>query len=86
MKCDSCQMVAINGVPCHETGCPNAGKVYRDGEWIKQHECRECGTKHDDADDAAMCCMANEEDDEFRESEKRWRDEFDHFEPGDEEV
>ena len=56
MHCDSCQMVAINGVPCHETGCPNAGKVYRDGEWIKQHECPECGSKYDHALDASLCC------------------------------
>jgi nitrogenase subunit NifH len=22
--CDQCQLVRINGVVCHETGCPNA--------------------------------------------------------------
>lgn len=22
IRCDSCQMVSINGMACHETGCP----------------------------------------------------------------
>lgn len=26
MKCDQCEMLSINGVACHETGCPNADK------------------------------------------------------------
>ena len=24
MKCDQCELLVINGVVCHETGCPNA--------------------------------------------------------------
>lgn len=31
VKCSQCQAVAINGMPCHETGCPN-----------ELHECRGC--------------------------------------------
>lgn len=27
MICDSCEVVRINGILCHETGCPNAKKV-----------------------------------------------------------
>lgn len=36
MFCDSCELLRINGVVCHETGCPDA--------W-KDHEiaCRVCG-------------------------------------------
>lgn len=30
-KCSQCQAAVINGVACHETGCPNA-----------RHECRGC--------------------------------------------
>jgi hypothetical protein len=30
-KCSSCQVAAINGVACHETGCPNT-----------TYECSEC--------------------------------------------
>jgi len=28
----------IQGVYCHETGCPNTGKVKRDNEWIMPEE------------------------------------------------
>lgn len=24
VSCDQCQLVVINGIPCHEHGCPNA--------------------------------------------------------------
>lgn len=43
MKCDQCQMLSINGVPCHEIGCPNMGAKWIDGEWVKFYECRDCG-------------------------------------------
>jgi hypothetical protein len=34
--CKSCEMIAINGVPCHEPGCPDA--------WLASvRECKECG-------------------------------------------
>jgi hypothetical protein len=36
MKCDQCDMVAIQGIPCHETGCPNAWKD-------QKRTCVECG-------------------------------------------
>lgn len=32
--CSQCAALAINGVACHETGCPNA-----------THECRGCSTQ-----------------------------------------
>lgn len=31
VRCSQCAAVSINGVPCHETGCPNA-----------RGECAEC--------------------------------------------
>jgi hypothetical protein len=31
IKCNACKSTAINGIPCHETGCPNA-----------RHECNGC--------------------------------------------
>lgn len=43
MRCDQCEMVSINGVPCHERGCPNTNARYDDGEWTPQTKCRECG-------------------------------------------
>lgn len=35
MKCNQCDSLYINGVFCHETGCPNTNKVYNkeEGEW-----------------------------------------------------
>jgi hypothetical protein len=35
LKCDQCQMLSINGIACHETGCPNMRKAWVDGEWVK---------------------------------------------------
>jgi len=34
--CDSCQMLSINGIPCHEIGCPDAWKT-------RLVNCFECG-------------------------------------------
>ena len=58
MRCDQCEACMINGVFCHETGCPNSSKRYdADSDtWIKQRKCFECGYTVD-ADD--LCC--NEE-------------------------
>ena len=60
MHCDQCEMLSINGVACHETGCPNSRDPRYDAEnetWIKTRECFECGCTVD-ADDP--CCSANE--------------------------
>jgi hypothetical protein len=35
--CDSCEVLTINGTPCHETGCPDAWRDYT-------RECKECGS------------------------------------------
>ena len=35
-RCNSCEALMINGVYCHETGCPDAWKSYT-------RECFECG-------------------------------------------
>ena len=43
-KCDSCDSTTINGIYCHEAGCPNSKKVYLEGEWVKVIECSECGS------------------------------------------
>jgi hypothetical protein len=51
----------IQGVFCHETGCPNTKSRYdaESGEWVKQRKCFECGCTVD-ADD--LCCNAEVED------------------------
>ena len=39
-KCDQCDSAYINGVYCHEHGCPNRGKVYdhENQEWVDPEE------------------------------------------------
>lgn len=34
--CNSCEVLNINGVNCHETGCPEAWKVLHLCEWCGQ--------------------------------------------------
>ena len=34
--CDSCNVISINGMNCHETGCPDSWRDY-------EGECVECG-------------------------------------------
>ena len=45
ITCDQCSAARINGVFCHEGGCPNARKTWdaERGQWIRYVECRECG-------------------------------------------
>ena len=43
MTCDQCQSARINGVFCHERGCPNQGKFWEDGAWVQYYECFDCG-------------------------------------------
>lgn len=55
--CHSCQAAAINGIPCHETGCPDAWRDY-------DRDCRECGCPfRPETSDRAVCddCIANAE-------------------------
>ena len=37
-SCDQCEALMINGVYCHEQGCPNTNKIKQDGEWITPDE------------------------------------------------
>lgn len=37
-RCHSCEVLYINGVRCHESGCPDAWKD-------EERECEECGQK-----------------------------------------
>ena len=61
ISCPDCQLVSINGVVCHERGCPNSKSRYdRDTEtWIKQRTCFHCGFEVDAND---PCCDAPVED------------------------
>jgi ssDNA-binding Zn-finger/Zn-ribbon topoisomerase 1 len=45
ISCNQCSALMINGVFCHETGCPNSKKtwVHERQEWVRFVDCRECG-------------------------------------------
>jgi hypothetical protein len=51
----------INGVFCHETGCPNSRKQYRYGAWIRIVECRECGSEVEEGTECQECRESEEE-------------------------
>ena len=34
-RCNQCEALVINGVFCHEHGCPNEKKEFVDGEWVE---------------------------------------------------
>jgi hypothetical protein len=59
VSCRQCRMANINGLPCHESGCPTEDKRwdYIEGEWIAQYTCRECGQK---VDIGTPCCQEDE--------------------------
>jgi len=58
MRCNQCSAAIINGVFCHEIGCPNMRSRYDAAldAWIKMRECSECGSI---VDQSEPCC--NEE-------------------------
>jgi hypothetical protein len=45
VHCDQCEAICINGVPCHETGCPLDYIDLRTGD-PKLVECWECGFEY----------------------------------------
>ena len=47
--CGSCEVLAINGLRCHEAGCPEA---WRDAS----PECRECGQAFAPEERLQVCC------------------------------
>lgn len=72
MRCNQCEALMINGVFCHETGCPNTRSRFdeQSGEWIKQYKCFTCGC---DADVDSNCCAEEFEDESEMEFERRQR-------------
>jgi hypothetical protein len=55
IKCEQCEAAMINGVFCHETGCPNSKKRYipETETWERVVTCPICG--YDRLEDA-ICC------------------------------
>lgn len=48
IHCDGCDALVINGIACHETGCPD--------EWRDPKECKECGLTFTPEDRYQQCC------------------------------
>ncbi len=60
-RCNQCEALVINGVYCHETGCPNSKKTWvaERGEWVLFVECWNCGC---DVEKGTFCdCVLDEE-------------------------
>jgi len=45
ITCQCCELVSINGIACHEFGCPNRGGTWdrERGDWVHYVDCLECG-------------------------------------------
>lgn len=81
IHCNQCEAAMINGVFCHEIGCPNSKKTWEAGEWVKYYECFECGCDvregetcdcqcfddDPDHDDTTHCCPDCERPNQFGE-------------------
>jgi hypothetical protein len=62
MKCDQCQWARINGVFCHEIGCPNSGKKWMgDRGWVRVVECSNCGC---DIEQGDRCDCTDQQEEE----------------------
>ena len=53
--CDQCEAAMVNGVFCHETGCPNTHKRYNKANdvWETMIKCPICGY---DYPEGTECC------------------------------
>jgi len=49
MLCESCDCLFINGIKCHEIGCPDAWKDYK-------RECKWCGREFQPEDKNQQFC------------------------------
>lgn len=49
MRCHSCEVLMINGLRCHETGCPDA---WRDAT----RQCAWCGAEFKPEEKRQQCC------------------------------
>ena len=58
VTCDQCSSMVINGLFCHEHGCPNEYKSWEGEEWVKYYKCAECGFSIKEGD----LCSCNDED------------------------
>ena len=57
MTCDRCAALMINGVFCHELGCPRRNSLYTGGRWVKFVKCFNCGCDVEEN----TCCDCQED-------------------------
>lgn len=71
MKCNQCDSATINGVFCHESGCPNIGKRWNeeDQEFQEVYTCAECGSEYSEIESLESCCQFDNFEDEDLEEE-----------------
>jgi hypothetical protein len=64
MRCDQCEAAMINGVFCHETGCPNSRKTWvaEREQWIRFVKCFECGCGVEEGEYCRCCPETGAED------------------------
>ena len=57
MHCNQCEALYINGLFCHETGCPNERKTWVASrqEWVRFYQCQECGWDIEEGE-SCNCC------------------------------
>lgn len=72
MRCDCCEMCRVNGVPIHEAGCPNDGKAWEGGEWVRYVACWECGCDVREGEECGCCHYDDAEPVEVAEPGDRW--------------
>ncbi len=69
MHCDQCEALMINGVFCHETGCPNSRKTWVSNRgWVRFLECSACGSDVEEGT-TCDCYMGEWEPERFPEDE-----------------
>ena len=60
-NCNQCEVLIINGVFCHETGCPNQHKNWDEETqtWHSVYECDICGYEVKE-DETCTCYQEND--------------------------
>lgn len=61
ISCNQCEAIMINGIFCHETGCPNAHKTWIEDreDWVHFIKCHQCGY---DVEAGTTCDCQEEEE------------------------
>ena len=66
--CPQCEMMAINGQNCHETGCPNEGKTWdpERQDWVEYTECPYCEGDVEVGQECQYCSNPSDENESMK--------------------